>query len=53
MRGTDESPPPTSTPKPSSPSRIAPTRPMQLISGAAQLSAHAVIEILCLRGRSE
>ena len=53
IRGTDESPPPTSTPKPSSPSRSAPTRPTQLISGAAHASAHAVIAILCLRGRSE
>ena len=53
MRGTDESPPPTSTAKPFSPLRIAPTSEMQLISGALQRCAHAEIEILCLRGRSE
>ena len=33
MRGTDESPPPTSTANPFSPSRITPTSEMQLISG--------------------
>ena len=53
MRGTDESPPPTSTAKPFSPSRITPTSEMQLISGALQRCAQAEIEILCLRGRSE
>ena len=36
MRGTEESPPPTSTPKPSRPSWSAPTSAMQLISGALQ-----------------
>ncbi len=52
-RGTDERPPPTSTPKPGSPSRIAPTRAMQLISGALQRCAQAETVILCFRGRSE
>ena len=53
MRGTDERPPPTSTPKPSRPSRIAPISAMQLISGAEHASGHAVIAIFSLRGRSE
>ena len=52
IRGTDESPPPTSTPKPGSPSRNTPTSEMQLISGALHREAQAEIEILCLRGRS-
>ena len=50
-RGTDERPPPTSTPKPSRPSWIAPTSAMQLISGALQRSVQVAIEYLCLRGR--
>ena len=53
IRGTDDSPPPTRTANPRSPSRITPTSEMQLISGALQRWAHAEIEILCLRGRSE
>ena len=52
-RGTDESPPPASTAKPSRPSWIAPTSEMQLISGALQRSRQAEMVILCLRGRSE
>jgi hypothetical protein len=53
IRGTDERPPPTSTPNPSSPSWIAPTSAMQLISGALSRSGVAAIEYLCLRGRFE
>ena len=53
MRGTDESPPPTRTAKPSRPRGPTPTSAMQLISGALQWSAQAAIVILCLRGRSE
>ena len=54
MRGTDESPPPTEhaealARRPGS----RRSSPMQLISGAEQPSAQAVIAILCLRGRSE
>ena len=52
IRGTDESPPPTTTPKPSRPSSCTtPISEMQLISGALQRSAQAEIEYLCLRGR--
>ena len=51
MRGTDESPPPTSTAKPSRPSWTTPTSEMQLISGALQRSGQLAIEYLCLRGR--
>ena len=53
MRGTDESPPPTRTAKPSAPSWMTPTRAMQLISGALHWSGQAAIVILCLRGRFE
>src|SRR5712692_2796727 len=52
-RGTEESPPPTRTAKPSRPSLTAPIREMQLISGALQRSAQAAIVYLCLRGRVE
>src|SRR2546423_1681942 len=41
MRGTEESPPPTLTAKPSTPSCTAPISAMQLISGALQRSAQA------------
>ena len=51
MRGTDASPPPTSTAKPSRPSLTTPTSEMQLISGALQRSGQLAIEYLCLRGR--
>jgi hypothetical protein len=52
MRGTEESPPPTRTGKPSRPSTTAPTRAMQLISGALQACAQAEMVILCFLGRS-
>ena len=51
IRGTDESPPPTRTAKPSRPSWTVPISEMQLISGALQRSAQAEIEYLCFRGR--
>ena len=51
IRGTDESPPPTRTAKPSRPSLTVPISEMQLISGALQRSGQAEIEYLCLRGR--
>ena len=52
IRGTEESPPPTRTAKPSRPSlATVPISEMQLISGALQRSAQAEIEYLCLRGR--
>ena len=48
-----ESPPPTRTPNPGRPSRSAPIRAMQWISGALHWWGQAEMVILCLRGRSE